>query len=124
MDLAFLLNTHTSLAAITLAIYIIRGVMMLANSTKTNSRFLISLASIFTLLLFALGVYLAFLLKHSFTDGFALSKIIGLLLFVAFGVVSLKHGLSKVVASVLWVLGLLAFFYTFLISIHVLNPLF
>lgn len=124
MELAVLLNIHTSLAGLVLLIYIVRGGMMLANSNKTNSRSILSITSIFTLLLFGLGVYLAFILNHSFADGYVLSKIIGLLLFVGFGVIALKHGLSKVVASILWLIGLLAFVYTFLLSIRVLEPLF
>jgi len=124
MDLAFLLNTHTSLAGLVLLIYIVRAIMMLANSGKTNSRYILSIASFATLLLFGLGVYLAFLLKYSFADGYVLTKIIGLLFFVGFGTIALKQGLSKPVASVLWLIGLLAFIYTFLISIHVIDPLF
>lgn len=124
MDLSLLIKAHSGIAIVTLLIYIIRGVMMLANSSKTNSRGLLAVASLFTLLLFGLGVYLGFMQKLSFADGFILTKIISLLLFVAFGVIALKQGLSKPIASVLWLLGLAAFIYASLIGSHILPPLF
>ena len=97
---------------------------MLANSRLTNSRLLLSVAAITTLALFGLGVYLGFLKHLSFADGFIMTKIIGLLLFVAFGTVALKQGLSKLVASILWLIGLAAYVYTYLIATHKLTPFF
>ena len=124
MDLSLLIKAHSGIAIAVLIIYIIRGAMMLANSPKTNSAAVLSIASIFTLLLFGLGVYIGFAQNLSFADGFILTKIISLLLFVAFGTIALKKGLSKVVASGLWLLGLVAFIYASLIATHKLAPLF
>ena len=67
---------------------------------------------------------MGFAQKLSFADGFVLSKIISLLLFVALGVIALKQGLSKSIASVLWLLGLAAFAYAYLLGRHILVPLF
>ena len=124
MDLPLLIKVHSGIAIVALLIYIIRGVMMLANSSKTNSRSVLAIASVFTLLLFGIGVYLGFMQKLSFADGYMLTKIISLLLFVAFGVIALKQGLSKPVASALWLLGLTAFIYAYLIGSNTLTPLF
>ena len=124
MDLSLLIKAHSGIAIAVLIIYIVRGVMMLANSTKTNSAVVLSIASIFTLLLFGLGVYIGFAQKLSFADGFILTKIISLLLFVAFGTIALKKGLSKTMASGLWLLGLVAFVYAALIASHKISPLF
>ncbi len=124
MDSSLFVKAHSGIAIVVLIIYIVRGVMMLANSTKTNSPIVLLIASIFTLLLFGLGVYIGFAQKLSFADGFILTKIISLLLFVAFGTVALKNGLSKTVASGLWLLGLVAFIYAALIATHKIAPLF
>lgn len=124
MDIAVLTKAHSGIAYLALLIYVVRGVMMLANSTKTNSKGILAVASVVTLALFGLGVYLGFSKELSFADGFVLTKIIGLLLFVSFGVIALKQGLSKPVASILWILGLAAFAYTYLIATHKLVPLF
>ena len=124
MDISLLVKAHSGIAIATLLVYIVRGGMMLANSPQTNSRGILALASILTLLLFGLGVYIGFAQKLSFADGFVLSKIISLLLFVALGVIALKQGLSKSIASVLWLLGLAAFAYAYLLGRHILVPLF
>jgi len=124
MDINILIKAHAGFAYLTLLIYIIRGVMMLFSSPLTNARSVLLTASFATLLLFGLGVFIAFEKHLSFADGFVLTKIIGLLLFVAFGVIALKQGLSKPIAIILWLLGLAAFVYTYLIATHKLVPLF
>lgn len=118
----YILPFHIAMAVASLVIYIIRGIMMLAGNT--HSRLMMGLASLTVLLLFGSGVYLGFVNKLSFADGYVGSLIIGLLLYVGFGVIALKQGLSKPVASVLWLLGLLAFIYSYLIATHTINPLF
>jgi len=113
---------HLFIGAATLVVYVIRGIMMLAGNT--TSRIMLALSSITTILLFASGVFMGFAKQLSFADGFIATKLIGLLLFVGFGVIALKQGLSKPVASILWVLGLAAFVYTYLIATHKLIPFF
>ena len=124
MDINVLIKAHSGIAYLALLIYVVRGIMMLASSSLTNSRGVLGFASVITLALFGLGIFVAFEKHLSFTDGFVMTKIIGLLLFVAFGVVALKQGLSKPIASILWLLGLAAFVYTYLIATHKLVPLF
>ncbi len=124
MDIYALTKAHSGIAYLVLLIYVVRGIMMLAGSTLKNSRVVLAIASITTLALFGLGAFIAFEKQLSFSDGFVLTKIIGLLLFVAFGVIALKQGLSKSMASILWLLGLAAFFYTFLIATNKLAPFF
>ena len=119
-----ILQVHLIIGALALLVFVVRGIMMLAGSKAVNSRGILAIAAVFTILLFVSGVYMGFGAKLSFADGFMLSKIIGLLLFVAFGVIALKLGLSKPVASVLWLLGLGAFIYTYLIGAKLLTPLF
>ena len=115
---------HLAIVVLALLVFIVRGVMMLASFRAVNSRAILSIAAVFTILLFASGIYMGFMAKLSFVDGFMLSKIIGLLVFVVFSVISLKNGLSKLKASILWLVGLEAFVYTYLIGAKILDPLF
>ena len=119
-----ILQAHLLIGVATLLVFVVRGIMMLAGSNVVNSRGMLAIAAVFTILLFVSGVFMGFGAKLSFTDGFMLSKIIGLLLFVAFGVIALKQGLSKPIASVLWLIALGAFVYTYLIGAKLLAPLF
>ena len=115
---------HIIIAGMVLLIYFIRGAMMLAGATAVNSRSVLAISSLLTILLFASGVYMGFAKHLSFADGFVLSTILGFLLFVIFGVIALKHGLPKIIASILWVLGLLAYIYAALIASKTIDPLF
>jgi len=115
---------HIIIAGMVLLVYIIRGAMMLAGFAAVNSRSVLAISSLLTILLFASGVYMGFAKHLSFADGFVLSTILSFLLFVIFGVIALKHGLPKIIASVLWVLGLLAYIYAALIASRTITPLF
>ena len=115
---------HLIIAGLVLLVYIVRGAMMLAGASAVNSRPTLAIASVLTILLFASGVYMGFVKHLSFADGYILTTIVSFLLFVIFGVIALKPGLSKIVASILWVLGLLAFIYAALIASKTINPFF
>ena len=115
---------HIIIAGMVLLVYIIRGAMMLAGAAAVNSKSVLAISSLLTILLFASGVYMGFAKHLSFADGFVLSTILSFLLFVIFGVIALKHGLPKIIASILWVLGLLAYIYAALIASKTIDPLF
>lgn len=115
---------HLIIAGLVLLIYIIRGAMMLAGAAAVNSRSVSTIFSVLTILLFASGVYMGFAKNLSFADGFILTTLVSFLLFVTFGVIALKHGLSKILASILWLLGLAAFIYTALIASKTVAPFF
>jgi len=115
---------HIAIAGMVLLVYIIRGAMMLAGAAAVNSRSVLAISSVLTVLLFASGVYMGFAKHLSFADGFILTTIAGFLLFVIFGVIALKQGLPKIIASILWVLGFLAYIYTALIASKIIAPFF
>lgn len=114
-------NTHFVLALVSVTVYIIRGAMMLANN---NSRSMTTIASITTLILFGTGLALVFSASTmSFANSWVMTKMVGTLLYVFFGVIALKEGLSKPMAIVLWLLGLAAFAYTGAIAKGILSPI-
>lgn len=115
---------HIIVAVLVLVVYVIRGAMMLAGAAAVNSRPVLAISSVLTILLFASGVYMGFVKHLSFADGFVLTTLLSFLLFVIFGVIALKHGLTKIPASILWLLGLAAYIYTALIASKILEPLF
>ncbi len=117
-------KVHVITAGLALLIYVIRGLMMLAGSSAVNSRIMLALSSVFAILIFVGGVYIGLMKRFSFTDGYMLTMIISFLIFVMFGVIALKRGLSKPYAIIFWLIGLAAFIYTALIASHKLTPLF
>ncbi|HIO91835.1 MAG TPA: hypothetical protein EYG68_03205 [Leucothrix mucor] len=114
-------NTHFILVLVSLLVYFIRGAMMLAGNT---SKSMMTLAAVTTLILFGTGLALVFSSDTmTFANSWVMTKMVGTLLYVFFGVIALKSGLSKTVAIILWLLGLAAFAYTFAIAKGLLSPI-
>lgn len=115
---------HVGVAVLALLVYLARGVLLVIDSPKRNEGAFLGASSLFTLLLFFSGVILAMMLRLHFDNGFVATKMIGLLLFVGVGIISLKEGLAKPTAISLWLAGLLIFAYVYSITIKLIQPLF
>lgn len=114
-------NTHFLIGLLALVIYFIRGALMFADKSST---LMMTLAALTSIALFGTGVALVFSIDTmTFANSWVVTKIIGMLLFVFFGVIALKPGLSAVVAVILWLLGLAAFAYTFVVAKGILSPI-
>ena len=116
MDPYVLAKAHSGIAILVALLYIFRGGLMLASSAKLRSVVLTAVNHTFVLVLVLLGLYTAYLKGISFSNGFIITKIICLLAFVILGGVALKQGLSKSVATILWLLGLAALIYAYLLG--------
>jgi uncharacterized membrane protein SirB2 len=111
-----LLTSHLVIVGLSLLIYLIRGGLMLANN---SSILMTSLAAIASLGVFVTGVAMVFISPDiSFANSWVIAVMGGFLLYVTFGVIALKLGLSKPVAIILWLLGLGAFTFTFLLAVN------
>ena len=109
-----LLKAHTIAALLSVAVYLLRGVLMLTNSPAVTGKAVVGSASLSMLILLGTGLWMALFTTPHGVDGFVIIKAVGLIVYVVLGVIALKPGLSKVAASVLWLLGLASFVYTFL----------
>ena len=116
MDPYVLVKAHSGIAILVALLYIFRGGLMLAGSAKLRSAVITAINHTFVLVLVLLGFYTAHLKGIPFSNSFLITKIICLLLFVILGGVALKKGLSKPVATVLWLLGFAAFIYAYLLG--------
>jgi uncharacterized membrane protein SirB2 len=111
-----LLTSHLVIIGLSLLIYLIRGGLMLANNRST---LMTSLAAITSLGVFGTGIAMVFISSDiSFANSWVIAMMVGFLLYVTFGVIALKSGLSKPVAIILWLLGLAAFAFTFLLAVN------
>ncbi len=111
-----LLTSHLVIIGLSLLIYLIRGGLMLAGKT---SSVMTSLAALTSLGLFGTGIAMVFITADiSFANSWVITMMIGFLLYVMFGVIALKSGLSKPIAIILWLLGLAVFAFTFLLAIN------
>ena len=116
MDPNVLAKAHSGIAILVVLLYIFRGGLMLASSAKLRSVVLTAINHSFVLVLVLMGLYIAHLKGISFSNGFVITKLTCVLLFVVLGGVALKQGLTKPIASILWLLGLGALVYAYLLG--------
>jgi len=124
MDPTVLAKAHSGIAILIFVFYFIRGGLMLASSAKLRSIILTAISHTLVLILILLGLYTAHLKGIAFTSGFVLTKLSCLILFVLLGGMSLKQGLSKAVAIMLWLLGLAAIAYAWMLGNHLVPAIF
>lgn len=116
MDPYVLAKAHSGIAILVALLYIFRGGLMLASSAKLRSVVLTAVNHTLVLVLVLLGLYTAYTKGIPFSNGFIITKIICLLGFVILGGVALKQGLTKPMASILWLLGFTALVYAYLLG--------
>ena len=124
MDPTVLAKAHSGIAILVFIFYIIRGGLMLANSAKVHSIVLTAISHSLVFILILMGLYTAYLKGISISNGFILTKITCLILFILLSVVALKQGLSKAMATVLWLLGLAAISYAWMLGNHLVPAFF
>ena len=82
---------HVAFAYITVAGFVIRGLMSLADSPMRNAKWLRIAPQVIDTLLLAFGIALAVMLSLSpLANGWLMAKIVGLLAYVAFGVMTMR----------------------------------
>ena len=114
-------NAHYLLVWISLLFYLVRGGLVFANKPSNS---LTTLTAISSMALFGSGIAMVFLISNiSFANGWVITKLVGVLLYVSLGIIALKPGLSKPTSIFLWLLGLLVFAYTFAIAKLFVEPI-
>ncbi|MGK0272761.1 MAG: putative membrane protein SirB2 [Cocleimonas sp.] len=116
MDPYVLAKAHSGIAILVAVFYILRGGLMLASSAKLRSVVLTAINHTLVLVMVLLGLYTAHLKGIPFSNSFVITKLICLTAFVILGGVALKQGLTKPVASLLWLLGLVALAYAWMLG--------
>jgi uncharacterized membrane protein SirB2 len=81
---------HIALAYLTVAGFVIRGVWALADSPLAKERWVRIAPHVVDTLLLALGVVLAIRLSTSPFSGWLAAKLVGLLIYIGFGVVTMR----------------------------------
>ena len=100
---------HIASVLLVMGFYLLRTLFTLCNSKKDLGKKLQAATSIMTIILFATGITLAYQLKMPFNDSFVLTKIIGLLVFVAFAVMAFMPNRKKPTALLLLLAAFIIF---------------
>ena len=108
-------HAHIALAILSVAIFTVRGLMMLAGSTRANSGWLrYPSYTVDTLLLTAALMLASVIHQFPFQVGWLTMKVVLLVVYVALGTVALKRGRTRRVRAIAFVAALatVAFLFT------------
>lgn len=123
MAYALLKQLHLATLVVTLTLFVLRGVWMMAESPRLQARWARIVPHLNDTLLLASGIALAFTLGLSPLDhSWLAAKLILLLVYIGLGMVALKRGKTRSQRIAAWLAALLVFGYMAAVAVaH--NPL-
>ena len=123
MDYATLKTLHVATVVITLALFLLRGVWMIAESPRLAARWTRIVPHINDTVLLVSGIALAWTLGISpLEHGWLAAKIVALVAYIVLGTLALKRGKTRGQRIAAWVAALLVFGYMVAVAVaH--NPL-
>ena len=118
MDYSAIKMIHVSAVTLSLAGFFARGVGMLAGATWVKSRVAKTLPHVVDTVLIVSAIALAWMLRLGPTNApWIAAKIVGLLAYIALGMVALRFGRTKPVRGGAWVAALATFGYIVSVAI-------
>jgi len=118
MAYLFLKNLHLATIALTLALFLLRGVWMMASSPRLQARWVRIVPHINDSLLLASGISLAVLVQqYPLVHGWLTAKFFALILYIVLGTFALKRGKTRGQRIAACVAALLVFGYMVAVAI-------
>ena len=118
MSYSLLKHIHLTSAAISISLFILRGIWSFNGSTIMRQRWVKIVPHFVDTLLLASALMLAYTIQqYPLVDGWLTAKFFALLLYIGLGSVALKHGKSKTSRITAWVAAIAVFSYIVLVAI-------
>ena len=118
MTYLFLKNLHLATIAITLTLFLLRGVWMMADSPRLQAPWVRIVPHINDTLLLASGIALAVLIQqYPLVHGWLTAKFLALIAYIVLGTVALKRGKTRGQRISAWVAALLVFGYMVAVAV-------
>jgi len=111
-------NLHLATIALTLALFILRGAWMVAESPRLQARWVRIVPHINDTLLLASGIALAVLIQqYPLVHGWLSAKFFALIAYIVLGTIALKRGKTRGKRIAAWIAALLVFGYMVAVAI-------
>lgn len=111
-------NVHMTCAAVTLALFLLRGAWMMQGSPLLAARWVRVVPHVVDTLLLASAITLAVIIGNApLTHGWLTAKVIGLVLYIVLGTVALKRGRTRGVRIGAFIAALVVFGYIVSVAI-------
>ncbi|MBW8329992.1 MAG: SirB2 family protein [Thiobacillus sp.] len=118
MAYTLLKQLHLATLAITLTLFVLRGIWMMAGSSRLQARWVRIVPHVNDTLLLASGIGLAVLLQqYPLVHGWLTAKLFGLIVYIALGTLALKRGRTRGQRMAAWVAALLVFAYMVTVAV-------
>ena len=118
MAYSLLKSFHLATIAITLTLFLLRGVWMMADSPRLQARWVRVAPHVNDTLLLVSGFSLAILLgQYPLVNGWLTAKFFALILYIVLGTVALKRGRTRRTRIAAWVAALLVFGYMVAVAV-------
>ena len=112
MDYTLLKQLHLATIAVTLALFLLRGAWMMAESPQLKARWVRIVPHVNDTLLLASGIGLAVLLQqYPLVHGWLTAKLFALIAYIVLGTIALKRGKTRPQRIAAWFAALLTFGY-------------
>ena len=118
MSYLVLKNLHLATIAITLALFLLRGFWMMADSPRLQARWVRIVPHVNDTLLLASGIGLAVLIQqYPLVHGWLSAKFFALIAYIVLGTIALKHGKTRGQRIAAWIAALLVFGYMVVVAV-------
>ena len=123
MEFDVLKVIHVTAAAVSYALFVVRGIWMINGSPRLAERWVRVVPHINDTLLLAAAIWLTLLLReYPGSHAWLTAKVAGLLLYIGLGTVALKRGRTHRARIVAWLAAQAVFFYIVAVALT-RNPL-
>ena len=118
MAFSLLKQLHLSTIALTLALFVLRGVWMMRESPRLHASWVRIVPHLNDTLLLASGISLAILTRqYPLLNGWLSAKLFALFLYIVLGTIALKRGQTQGQRIAAWIAALLVFCYMVSVAI-------
>ena len=123
MDYAGLKLTHVGCAAISYALFVVRGIWMMRGSPLLRQPWVRTVPHVVDTALLASAIAMAIISgQYPLAEPWLTAKVIALVLYIALGTVALRHGRTKAARITAWIVAQAVFAYIVVAAVT-RNPL-
>ncbi len=110
---------HLSMVAITLALFLLRGLWMMLDSGHLAARWVRIVPHVNDAILLGSAIVLAYLMgQYPFVDDWLTAKLFALIAYILLGTIALKRGRTKPVRVAAWIAALAVFAYLVAVAVR------
>lgn len=118
MSYTLLKLVHVSSVMLSYLLFLTRGIWMMRASAQLQQRWVKVMPHVIDTTLLASAIMLAVLIQQNpLVNSWLTAKVVGLLIYIGLGMVSLRFGKTRMVKVSAWIMAQLVFFYIVLVAL-------